>query len=79
MGHGKQLPVPCLPQPSAIWPPSTRWRYSQLVDENVRDPNAVRGDGQFGDVVEVLRVPLEKLISPVLGKEQDPLGGHGCP
>lgn len=44
-------------------------QYSQLVDENVRDPDAVRGNGQLGDVVKVLGVPLEKFIRPELGEE----------
>lgn len=56
--------------PNAALPPGIGRQNSQLVDEDVRDPDAVRGDRQLGDVVEVLGVPLEKLVRPILGEEQ---------
>lgn len=61
-------PAPSPPQSPC--PLAARSQDSQLVDEDVRDPDAVCGEGQLGDVVKVLRVPLEKLIGPVLGQEQ---------
>lgn len=57
---------------TASQPSMIGWKDSQLIDEDVRDPDAVCGDRQFGDIVEVLRSPLQKLINPELWEKQNP-------
>lgn len=63
-------------KPQAI-SPHRFWPHSQLIDEDVRHPDAFRGEGDLCQVVEVRWVPPEEFVCPMLGTRERGLGGGG--
>lgn len=57
--------------------PHRFWPHSQLIDEDVRHPYALRGEGDLCQVVKARRVPPEEFVCPVLGTRERGLGGGG--